>query len=87
MPTERKDASVKIKSRNRLVRAQARKKVENRLTKKYGGTPSARKRAKSFMKGKDVYKTKRGLELINSRLHGSKHGRGHKGPARVYRRK
>lgn len=87
MPTENNDALVKTKTRNRRVRAQARKKVENKLTKKYGGTPSARKRAKSFMEGKDVHKTKRGLELVKSSLHRSKHGRGYKGPARVYRRK
>lgn len=87
MPTEDKNALVKTKTRNRMVRAQARKKVENNLTKKYGGTPLARKRAKTFMKGKDVHKTKRGLELVRSSLHRSKHGRGHKGPARVYRRK
>ena len=87
MPTEEKNASTKVKSRNRRVRAQARKKVENKLTGKYGGTPSARKRAKSFMKGKDVHKTKRGLELLLKSDHGKRHGRGHKGIVRVYRRK
>jgi len=87
LPTENKNASVKTKTRNRKVRAQARKKVENKLTKKYGDTPSARERAKTFMKNKDVHKTKRGLELVKSGLHRSKHGRGHRGPARTYLRK
>jgi len=39
------------------------------------------------MEGKDVHKTKRGLELIGKSDHGRKHGRGNKGLARVYRRK
>lgn len=86
MPTERKGASVKVKSRNRRVREASRQVVEDRLTKRYGGGRGARVRARAFMKGKDVHKTGRGLELIKSSLHGSKHGRGHKGPARVYRR-
>ena len=87
MPTENKNASKKTRTRNRRVRSQARKKVEDRITKKYGGTPCARRRAKQFMKGKDVHKTKRGLELIGKSDHGRKHGRGNKGLARVYRRK
>lgn len=87
MPTENKNASRKTKNRNRKVRYEARKSVEDKLTKQYGNTPSSRKRAKAFMKGKDVHKTRRGLSLLKASEHRSKHGRGHKGRPRAYRRK
>jgi len=73
----------KAHARNRNVRRQARKKVENRLTAKYG----SRAKAKEVMKGKDVHKTNRGLELIGHSDHGKKHGRGNRGKPRVYRNK
>ena len=73
----------KAHTRNRKVRRQARKKVEDRLTKKYG----SRARAKAVMKGKDVHKTNRGLELIGHKEHAKKHGRGNRGKPRVYRNK
>jgi len=76
----------KAVNHNRLKRYHSRKQVETRLTKKYGGTATARKRAKAFMKGKDVHKTGRGLELVNKAKHGSKHGRGNKGPIGVYKK-
>ena len=75
--------SKKAHARNRKVRRQARKKVEDRLTKKY----SSRARAKSVMKGKDVHKTKRGLVLIDHKEHAKKHGRGRRGKPKVYRNK
>ena len=71
---------------NRKMQQRARQKVEDRLTKKYGGTPSARKRAKAFMKGKDVHKTGRGLELISKKKHSQKYGRGNKGPSGIYKK-
>ena len=77
----------KAHNRNRNVRRQARKQVEDKLTKKYGDTPSARVKAKEFMKNRDVHKTNRGLELIDHKEHGKKHGRGHRGKPRVYRNK
>ena len=86
MPVESKAASNKTIARNRRIQYQARKKVEDKLTKKYGGTKSARQRARKFMKGKHVHHTKRGLELIDPKTHGKKHGRGHKGKPRLYRR-
>ena len=73
----------KAHARNRNVRRQARKKVENRLTAKYG----SRAKAKEVMKNRDVHKTNRGLELIDHKEHGKKHGRGHRGKPRVYRNK
>jgi len=86
MPVERKNACKKTAARNRRIQYQARKKVEDRLTKQYGGTKSARQRARAFMKGKHVHHSGRGLELVDSRKHGKKHGRGHKGKPRLYRR-
>lgn len=78
----------KIDNHNRLVRYHARKKVENRLAKQFGGDKKAREKAQKFMKGKHVHHTGRGLELCsNKSKHGSKHGSGRKGPPRVYRRK
>lgn len=86
MPSEKKDAPTAVKSYNRKICYRARKQVEDRLTKQYGGTPYARERAKSFMKGKHVHKTGRGLELIDPKIHGSRHGRGNKGVYRGYKR-
>jgi hypothetical protein len=75
-------------ARNRKVRYQARKQVEDRITNKLGGTPSAREKAKVQMKGKDVHKTPGGqLRLIDHAAHGEKHGRGHRGKPRAYRNK
>jgi len=87
MPVENKGASNKTIARNRRIQYQARKKVEDRLTKKYGGTKSARQRARKFMQGKHVHHTKRGLELIDPVKHGKQHGRGYKGLSRLYRRR
>jgi hypothetical protein len=75
-------------ARNRKVRSDARQKVEDRITAKKGGTPTARKQAKAEMKGKDVHKTDGGqLRLIDHAEHGKKHGRGHRGRAGAYRNK
>jgi len=77
--------SKESQSHNRKVRYQARKEVEDRLTKKYDGD---RLRARRFMVGKDVHKTDGGrLVLTQHAEHGKKHGRGNKGKARAYRRK
>ena len=75
-------------ARNRKVRYQARKQVEDRITKQKGGTPTARKAAKAEMKGKDVHKTPGGqLRLIDHAEHGKKHGAGHRGRPGAYRNK
>ncbi|KKN34721.1 hypothetical protein LCGC14_0791030 [marine sediment metagenome] len=74
-------------ARNRRVRAQARRVMENKLTKQYGNTPAARRRAQAFMRGKDVHKTKTGTRLVAHAAHGKKHGRGHRGKPGVYRNK
>jgi hypothetical protein len=87
MSENKRIATKKAQSRNRMVRHRARKKVEDRLTKQFGGTPAARQRARNYMRGKDVHKTGRGLELIDHKAHGKKHGRGHKGPRGKYRNK
>ena len=78
-----KKVTKKAHARNRNVRRNARKQVEDRLTTKYG----SRAKAKEFMKGKDVHKTGRGLELVPHKEHGAKHGRGNKGRPRAYRNK
>ena len=75
---------LKVMNRVRRIQYNARKAVEDRLTKQYGGTETARKRAQSVMKGKHVHKTGRGLELVPEKKHGEKHGRGNKGPKYAY---
>ena len=75
---------LKVMNRVRRIQYNARKTVEERLTKQYGGTEGARKRALSVMKGKHVHKTGRGLELVPEKEHGEKHGRGNKGPRYAY---
>lgn len=75
-------ATKAAQTRNRRVRDQARRKVYQRLAAKHG--PG---RAKQIMRGKDVHKTGRGLELVDHKVHGTKHGRGNKGPRGKYRNK
>jgi hypothetical protein len=75
-------ATKAAQSRNRQTRHLARQKVYKRLASKHGAA-----KAKAMMKGKDVHKTGRGLELIDHKAHGKKHGRGHKGPRGKYRNK
>lgn len=82
MSENKRIATKKAQSRNRKVRYKARQKVEDRLAKQHG-----RARAKQMMKGKDVHKTGRGLELIDHAKHGTKHGRGNKGPRGKYTNK
>lgn len=74
-------------ARNRRHRLRARKAMEDKLTKRYGGTPSARKRAKAHMVGKDVHKTKSGTRLVSHAKHGTMHGRGNRGRPGAYRNK
>ena len=81
---KKRSKPLKVANRERRIQYNARKAVEDRLTKQYGGTETARKRAQSVMKGKHVHKTGRGLELLSEKEHGKKHGRGNKGPKYAY---
>lgn len=83
MSENKRIATKKAQTRNRYVRERARQKVEDKLTVQMG----SRAKAKTHMKGKDVHKTGRGLELIGHKEHGKKHGRGNKGPRGKYRNK
>lgn len=74
-------------ARNRRTRIRARKAMEDKITKRLGGTPSARKRAQAQMMGKDVHKTKSGTRLVPHGKHGAMHGRGHRGKPHAYRNK
>jgi hypothetical protein len=79
--------SREVQSHNRKIRYRARREVEDRLTAKYGGGPTARLRARKFMEGKHVHKTESGrLVLTSPAEHGGKHGRGNRGKPRAYRR-
>lgn len=80
---DRKGVSKAVRSKNRRVREESRRKVEGRLAKKHG-----RSQARAMMRGKDVHKTKGGyLKLVSKSKHGGMHGRGNKGRARAYRRR
>ena len=81
---KKRSKPLKVENRERRIQYNARKAVEERLTRQYGGTEAARKRALSFMKGKHVHKTGRGLELLSEKEHGKRHGRGNKGPRGAY---
>ena len=82
MSENKRIATKKAQSRNRRTRDRARTAMKKKLTAKHGAA-----RAASMMKGKDVHKTGRGLELIDHAAHGKKHGRGHKGPRGKYTNK
>ena len=80
---DKKGTSLKARNKNRQTRYKSRKKVKKRLIKKLG----SKAKAEAVMKGKDVHKTGGRLVLVSKKDHGKKHGRGNKGPPRVYSRK